>query len=138
MLPVVRLHAMHGKRDGAIGTIGTVALSVGAVANAVGLVVKVAGSDVLSWLVLPVGGLLLFLGLVLFGVGTWRARVLPRWCGAAMVMVLPFTLLTSVWFPVEGDGTGDYPGVFVVGALWLAMAFAARRSSAVPDRPLGR
>lgn len=126
VLPVVRLHAMQGKRDGAIGTIGMVALGVGAVANAVGLVVGVAGSEVLSWLVLPVGGLLIFLGLVLFGVGTWRARVLPRWFGAAMMLALPFTFLTSVWFPVEGDGAGDYPGVFVVGALWLALAFAAR------------
>ncbi|MDQ3610985.1 MAG: hypothetical protein M4D85_05140, partial [Actinomycetota bacterium] len=93
--------------------------------------------QVLAWLALPVGGLLIFLGLVLLGVAIWRTRVLPRWCGAAMVAALPVTFLTSIWFPVEGDGAGDYPGVFVVGVLWLALAFAARRGAAVPDCPLG-
>ncbi len=137
VLPTWGLRAMHGGRDGALGTVGAVALSAGAVANAVGLVVRVAGSDVLAWLALPVGGLLIFLGLVLLGVAIWRARVLPRWCGAAMVAALPVTFLTSIWFPVEGDGAGDYPGVFVVGVLWLALAFAARRGAAVPDCPLG-
>ncbi len=32
---------------------------------------------------------------------------------------------------------GDYSGVLVVGVLWLALAFAARRGAAVPDCPLG-
>jgi len=54
-----------------------------------------------------------------------------------MAAALPLTFLTSVWFQVEGDGAGDYPGVFVVGVLWLALALAARRGAAVPDCPLG-
>lgn len=125
VLPVLALHAMHSGRDGALGTAGTVAIVVGAVANALGLVVQVAGSDALSLLVLPVGGLLLFVGLVLLGVATWRARVLPRWYGAAMIAALPLTFLTSIFVPIEGDGSGDYPGVFVVGLFWLALAAAA-------------
>lgn len=104
-----------------------VALPAGAAANALGLVVQVAGSDLLSLLVLPVGGLLIFVGLVVLGVATWRARVLPRWCGGTMVAVLPLTFLTSIPLPVQGDGTGDYPGVFVVGAFWLTLALTTSR-----------
>lgn len=127
VVPVLRLHALHRGRDGVLGTVGTVALGAGAISNALGLVVRVTGSDVLSRLVLPVGALLLFLGLVALGVATWRARVLPRWCGAAMVALLPLTFLTSIPLPVQGDGAGDYPGVFVVGVFWLALALATRR-----------
>jgi hypothetical protein len=90
--------------------------------DAPGLVVRVAGSDALAWLVLPVGVLLLLVGLVALGIGTWRAGVLPRWCAVAMGAALPLTFLTSIWFPAQGDGAGDYPGVFVMGMLWLTVA----------------
>jgi hypothetical protein len=96
VLPVLRLHALHQGRDGRWGIVGVWALVAGAVAHTPGLVVRVAGSDALFWLVLPVGVLLLFVGLVALGVGTWRAGVLPRWCGAAMGSALPLTFLTSI------------------------------------------
>ncbi len=89
VLPVLRLRALHQGRDGTWGTVGAVALIADAVAHAPGLVVQSAGSDALSWLVLPVGVLLLFVGLVALGVGTWRAKVLPRWCSIAMGAALP-------------------------------------------------
>lgn len=126
-LPVLGLRALHDGRDGAPGRIGTLLLVVGAVANAVGLGVHVAGSDALYVLALPVSGALIFLGLVLLAVATWRARVLPRWTSVAMVAVLPLTFLTGIWFPLQGDGSGDYPGVFVVGAFWLALALVSHR-----------
>ncbi len=37
------------------------------------------------------------------------------------------TFLTSIWFPVQGDGSGDYPGVFVMGSIWLSLAIASHR-----------
>jgi hypothetical protein len=127
VLPVVRLHALHQGRDGMWGTVGAWALIAGAVAHVPGLVVQFAGSDKLSWLVLPVGVLLLFVGLVALGVGTWRAGVLPRWFSIGMAAALPLTFLTSIWFPVHGDGSGDYPGVFVMGSFWLSLAIATHR-----------
>lgn len=131
VMPVVRLHELHRGRDGSWGVVGMRALVAGAVAHAPGLVVRVAGSDALSWLVLPVGVLLLFVGLVAFGIGSWRAGVLPRWCGVAMGCALPLTFLTSVWFPVQGDGAGDYPGVFVMGMFWLTVAITSHRRLAL-------
>jgi hypothetical protein len=130
-IPVVRLRAQQPGRDGTWGTIGAGALIAGAVAHVVGLVVQVAGSDALSWLVLPVGVLLLLVGLVALAIGTWRGALLPRWCSIAMGAALPATFLTSIWFPVQGDGSGDYPGVFVMGTFWLALALASHR-------PVGR
>lgn len=127
IMPVVRLRALHEGRDGTWGTVGAWALIAGAVAHVLGLVVRVAGSDALNWLVLPVGVLLLFVGLVALAVGTWRAGVLPHWCSIAMALALPLTFLTSIWVPVQGDGSGDYPGVFVMGSFWLAVAFASHR-----------
>ena len=127
LIPVWQLHTAYAGRGGVMSKIGAVMLTLGAAANAVGLVVRVAGSDALFWLVLPVGGLLIFLGLAAFALATWRAHVLPRWCGLAMAAALPLTFLTSIWFPIKGDGAGDYPGVFVVAALWLALAVTIRR-----------
>lgn len=129
VMPVVRLRALHRGRDGRWGTVGTWCLIAGAAAHALGLAVRVAGSDALELLVLPVSGVLLFVGLVSLALGTWRAGVLPRWCSIAMGLALPLTFLTSIWFPVQGDGAGDYPGVFVVGAFWLALALAAHRET---------
>lgn len=125
VVPVLRLRALHQGRDGTWGTVGTWLLIAGAAAHVPGLVVRVAGSDTLTWLVMPVGVLLLFFGLVALGIGTWRAGVLPRWCSTAMGLALPSTFLTSIWFPVQGDGSGDYPGVFVMGSFWLTVAIAS-------------
>jgi hypothetical protein len=44
-----------------------------------------------------------------------------------MGAALPLTFLTSIWFPPPGDGSGDYPGVFVMGSFWLALAIATHR-----------
>jgi len=52
------------------------------------------------------------LGLVLLGVATLRARVLPRWCGVGLIALVVFSAL------------GAFGGFLVVGLLWLALGYA--------------
>ena len=59
-----------------------------------------------------VGILLTSLGLVLMGVATMRAGVLPRWCGFGLVAMVVFLAL------------GAYGGFVVVGLIWLALGYA--------------
>ena len=63
-----------------------------------------------------VGILLTSLGLVLMGVATMRAGVLPRWCGFGLVAMVVFLAL------------GAYGGFVVVGLIWLALGYALRAS----------
>src|SRR5215207_9631929 len=62
------------------------------------------GLGLLGWLV----------GFVLFGIATFRARVLPRWAGLLLV-AYPLVLMAGV--PIEGP-------LILVGLLWLALGYA--------------
>jgi hypothetical protein len=59
-----------------------------------------------------VGILLTSLGLVLLGVGTLRAGVLPRWCGFGLIALVVFLAF------------GAFGGFVVVGLIWLALSYA--------------
>ena len=58
------------------------------------------------------GILLTSLGLVLLGVATLRARVLPRWFGVGLIALVVFSAL------------GAFGGFIVVGLIWLALGYA--------------
>jgi hypothetical protein len=62
------------------------------------------GSGLIGWLV----------GFVLFGIATFRARVLPRWTG---VLLVAYPMLLWLGFPFEGP-------LILVGLLWLALGYA--------------
>jgi hypothetical protein len=51
-------------------------------------------------------------GLVLMGIATTHAGVLPRWCGFGLVALVVFLAL------------GAYGGFVVVGLIWLALGYA--------------
>jgi uncharacterized protein YjbI with pentapeptide repeats len=54
-------------------------------------------------------------GIVLLGIATLRARVLPRWCGAALIGVLPVSVALHYWvIPVGG---------LAFGLVWLALGY---------------
>ena len=70
--------------------------------------------------VLPIvwntSGLLIILGPLLFGIATFRARVLPRWAGG-------FLALAAVLVPVGGMVPTEYQPEFVMIPLGLAVAW---------------
>ena len=58
------------------------------------------------------GVLLTSLGLLLMGIATTRAGVLPRWCGFGLIALVIFLAL------------GAYGGFVVAGLIWLALGYA--------------
>ena len=59
---------------------------------------------------------LLLAGLVVLGIATLRARVLPRWCGLALIGVV----VVSVFGAIVSTGAA----YVVVGLLWMALGYA--------------
>ncbi len=129
VLPVAGLHAVQEGRYGLLGRVGSASLVVGAVATFLGALAVAAESASLAWPLFIVGGLFLLAGLVVLGIASLRARVLPRWCGVALILALPLTALAG---PLTGGllqaqtqtNSGDYPGVIVMGLLWLGLGYA--------------
>jgi hypothetical protein len=76
-----------------------------------------------------ISGLLIILGPLLFGIATFRARVLPRWAGALLALV-------AVLVPVGGMVPPEYQAKFIMLPLglavtWLGYAlFSERREQA--------
>jgi hypothetical protein len=96
---LVGLHARQAGLYGRLGTVGFYLAFAGAALAFVGQATSGIfphNNGALGWLFSDpgfgflVGILLLSLGLVLLGVATLRARVLPRWCGIGLVGVRGF------------------------------------------------
>ena len=106
----VGFHALQKDNYGRIGRGGFWVVVVATLAQVVGLTVFLLGSSALEWLVFPVGTSGVLIGFVLYGAATLQARVLPRWCGIA-IMVAPFLFLL-----------GDFGGI-LFGRLWGALGY---------------
>jgi hypothetical protein len=63
-----------------------------------------------------ISGLLIILGPLLFGIATFRARVLPRWAGGLLALV-------AVLVPVGGMVPPEYQAKFIMIPLGLAVAW---------------
>jgi hypothetical protein len=105
------LHALQKDNYGRIGRGGFWTVVVASLAQVLGLIVFLLGSEALIWLVFPVGFVAVPVGLILYGAATLQARVLPRWCGLGLIIVPPVTIVL-----------GDYGGV-LLGLLWLALGY---------------
>ncbi|MDQ3636486.1 MAG: hypothetical protein M3426_00610 [Actinomycetota bacterium] len=127
LLVLVGLSGFHTLQKGSYGRVGRAGfytVIVASLAQILGLVVLLAGSTALEWLIFPVGLLGVVVGFVLYGAATLQARVLPRWCGVGLIVGLP------VWIVL-----GEY-GVILFGLLWLALGYTLwSRSGAAVERP---
>ena len=116
----VGFHALQKADYGRIGRSGLWTVVVATLALVVGLIVSLLGSTALDeGPFFPVVTLAVVVGFVLYGAATLQARVLPRWCGIA-IMVGPFLFLL-----------GDYAGI-LFGLVWLALGYVlwSRRGTA--------
>ena len=95
LLTSVGLIGLHALQEGSYGLIGraglyTILLAFGA--QTLGTADLLWGSSALVWLVSPVGLSVKLVGFVLYGVVTLRARVLPRWYGVALILLIPVSV----------------------------------------------
>ena len=113
---MVGFHALQQGHYGGVGWVSFYAIVVGVLAQVLGLVFLLSGSMALLWL-LPVATLAVLVGFAIYGVATLRARVLPRWCGVALIVAFPAAIAL---------GTYAY---FWLGLVWLALGYVLWRQS---------
>ena len=121
---LVGLHALQKESYGLLGRVGFYIAVASLLARALRDVLFLAGSSALEWIVSPsVWGLVV--GLVLMGIATLRARVLPRWYGLALMV----SLLVSL--PLITYGTALFGVILLVlgYALWLRKGTTAGQHS---------
>ncbi len=133
---IVGLHARQRWRVGRLGRVGFWATIGAMAAAAAGTVARLAGVDALVWLE-AVGVVGWTAGMVLLGVATARARVVPAWAGVALAVAEPATvavaLVLSPWVPLRSEGS--YSGAVANGAAFLALGVALRSRRAFADTP---
>ena len=119
---LVGLHARQMDSYGRLGTVGFFLAFVGAALAFVGQATSgiFPQNGTLGWLFsepgfgFQAGIILTSLGLLLMGIATLRAGVLPRWCGFGLINLVIFLAL------------GVYGGFVVAGLIWLALGYALR------------
>lgn len=111
LVGLLGLNALQRENQDRLGQTGFYIVVAAFLGQVLGILVFMAGSSVLEWLVFPVGFLAVPIGLVLYGIATLRAGVLPRWCGIALIAV-----------PLLGVVLGD-AGEILFGLLWLALGY---------------
>ncbi len=133
---VAGLHALQRGRYGRLGTAGFLVSFVGFalefIARIMTLIVE-GGTSLAVNLVLVLlfllGNLAPFVGLVLLGVATLRARVLPRWFG---VLLIVGTLVVAVLLGAQLATIG----LVAYGVFWILVGYTLLSSSrtGVPHR----
>ena len=108
------LHALQREHYGFLGTVGLSLALVAIAGRILGAVAFLAGSTALEWISTP-ATVSMLVGLVLYGVATLQARVLPRWYGLALAVAMPVSL------PLSAYGTALFGLILAVlgFALWL-------------------
>lgn len=123
LIAALALHAVQRDRYRFVGRFGLGIVVIALVAQALGrLSVELSGSDAFEWLVFPLGVFAMVAGLIVYGVATWQAGVLPRWAAIALVVVPPVAIVAAVTF--EELGLDAEYGEVLLGLLWIALGYA--------------
>jgi hypothetical protein len=116
LVGMVGFHTLQKPNYGGIGRGGFYTVVVGFLAQLIGTITHLlSGSEALEWLVFPVGVGLMIVGLMIYGVATLQARMLPRWCGIAFIVVPPLGIMLEI----SSEGYGE----ILFGLLWLALGY---------------
>lgn len=127
---ILALHALHREAE-AYGWEGTLA----PLASCVGLALIIVSWPLETLWTLSVGLVLVTLGLLALGIVTITARVLPWWCGAALIVGSPFGVGLGMGFlwPLGLDETAI---ILPLGVGWLVVGYAVFRAAGrLPEQP---
>ena len=135
LVALAGFHALQKEHYGRIGRAGFYTVIVGASAMIVIQLLTWVGVTLgITALVFPdpVGLLIVMVGLVLYGVATLQARVLPRWCGVGLIVGVPVLIGLSV----VSEEYGEMLGGILFGLLWLALGYILwSESGAAAEHP---
>ncbi len=123
---LVGLHTLQKESYGILGQ-ASLYFTLGAITvRILGAVIFLAGSSALERISLP-ATLSMLVGLVVYGVATFRAGVLPRWYGLVLIFAMPVSLPLSVY------GTALFGLILAVlgYVLWLHRGAATGQPSRV-------
>ena len=139
MAAIAALHALQRERYGLPGALASLAPFLG--------LALVVSSFILHWsnqiieiegflVLIGVGALLMTVGVVALGITTIAARVLPRWCGAALIVGSPLFVLLGVGLSMHGlfVDVALVPIVVAWALVGYAIFRAAGRRSERPSR----
>ncbi|GAA2893100.1 hypothetical protein GCM10010517_57630 [Streptosporangium fragile] len=126
---IVGVHQAQRERTGGFAVIGLVLTLAGMATSAVGNVGVLLGSQAMVAVSFPIGPGLFSLGMLLFGIATFRAGILPRYAGVMLVLAQPLTIGIGValsWHvPVHPHGS--FTGGLGHGITVLMLAIALVR-----------
>ena len=137
LVALAGFHALQKEHYGRIGRAGFYTVIVGASAMIVIQLLTWVGVTLgITALVFPdpVGLLIVMVGLVLYGVATLQARVLPRWCGVGLIVGVPVLIGLSV----VSEEYGEMLGGILFGLLWLALGYVLWSESGAAAEPPAR
>lgn len=91
-------HALQKESYGRIGRGGLYTAIVGALVQAIAVVVSLLSGGgylegPLAGTLFPIGFMVLMVGLILYGAATLQARLLPRWCGIGFIIFGPLAFV---------------------------------------------
>lgn len=127
------VHAAQRTRTGRFERIAYWTTQTGLVAGMIGTNARAFDYEALAWLGFPLGALLWFVGLVMFGGAVRGAKVLPPYVGTAIAALEPASVVTGLAFsPLVGlSDHGAYSGALPKGVVLLLVA---RALSSLIDR----
>ncbi|MEU6428098.1 hypothetical protein ABZ860_19580 [Microbispora sp. NPDC046973] len=132
LVSAAAIHALHGGRDGRLGSVALVLTTVGMLGFLPPLVASLVSGDTEALgPVYLLSMLASLIGLALFAIGLLRAGMLPWWAGPSLVVGW------VVGGPVGEDGPLGFRGsALLLAAACLAVAFAVsrRRPALAGDR----
>jgi hypothetical protein len=136
------LHVLQGRRHGLIGRVGFFMGLIGSLLLMVDVTIYLLGIYTLRRLVFPWDLFGVLVGFLIFGIATLWARMLPWWCGLAIILQFPLAAFVGYFMgPISIYGGysgpfGDYSGAIVLGAIWLALGYVLwTRGGTVSEHP---
>jgi hypothetical protein len=132
---IVALHLLQRRSYGRLGALASASAIGGIAMVVVGFLVSGLTSDTAFFLgigLLTVGVVVGSTGIVLLGVVTITARVLPRWCGVAIIAGSPPGVAILFLFLAPLGMARVLPGEIgwaLAGIPWIVVGFAAFRAA---------
>jgi hypothetical protein len=140
---VVALHLIQRRSYGRLGALASASAIGGIAMVVIGFLVSGLTSDAAFFFgigLLTVGVVVGSTGIVLLGIVTITARVLPRWCGIALIAGSPPSVGILFLF-IGGALAGILPGEIgwaLAGIPWIVVGFAVFRAATLQTRQPSR